>query len=99
MKRLLTVHVAWLLLCVPALLVNADGLETGAKNAAPGEAPPARVDCFGDPLPAGVLARIGSVRLDCEESIRSGTFTADGKSLSVLSETREKQLWFFDVDT
>jgi WD40 repeat protein len=61
--------------------------------------PPARVDQFGDPLPTGVLARMGSVRLACEDSIRSAFFAPDGKSFSVCTSDKEKQLWVFDVET
>src|SRR5947209_2440494 len=69
------------------------------KDRPPSKAPLARVDLFGDPLPGRVLARMGSVRLDCEDSIWSAVFAADGKSLSVMTLAREKQLWLLDVAT
>ncbi|HYT88598.1 MAG TPA: PQQ-binding-like beta-propeller repeat protein [Gemmataceae bacterium] len=75
------------------------GLFIDAAPCQPGGPSPVRVDRFGDPLPAGVLARMGSVRLDCEDSIESAAFAPDGKSLSVLTGAREKQLWLFDVAT
>src|SRR5262249_6840394 len=59
--------------------------------------PPARVDRFGDPLPPGILARMGSVRLDCEDDVDSAVFAPDGKSLSVATSARDKQLWVLDV--
>ena len=40
-----------------------------------------RNDSLGDPLPAGALLRLGSVRLRHKEGIRSVTFTADGKQV------------------
>src|SRR6202035_2488187 len=60
-------------------------------------AAPLRVDTFRDPLPTGVQARMGSIRLDCEESIASAAFAADGKTLSVMTYAKYRQLWFFDA--
>ena len=59
----------------------------------------ARLDQFGDPLPAGVLARMGSMRRDCEAPILAAAFAADGKSLSVLTEGKKIQLRFIDLAT
>jgi WD40 repeat protein len=65
----------------------------------PQEKKPVRLDQYDDPLPAGVLARMGSVRLDCQDSILSAVFAPDGKSLSVVTGAREKQLWLLDAAT
>src|SRR5579871_3705874 len=40
-----------------------------------------RLDRFGDPLPEGAVARMGSGRMRQGSSIRSLSFTPDGKSL------------------
>ena len=48
------------------------------------EPPPERVDLFGDPLPAGALARFGTQRLRHGDRIDSVTFNADG---SVANDT------------
>jgi WD40 repeat protein len=50
-------------------------------GAAPAAAPPAvALDRYGDPLPRGVVARLGTSRLCCDRP-RCLAFTADGKSL------------------
>ena len=82
-----------------ALLLAAWLLTLGCSHGRPPQGGPPRVDLLGDPLPAGVLTRLGSVRLDCEDTIRSAVFAPDGKSLSVTTSAREKQLWFLDVAT
>jgi WD40 repeat protein len=59
---------------------------------------PPRTDRVGDPLPTGVLARIGSIRLNCNDGVGAATFAPDGKSLAVIGVyAREKQLWLFDA--
>ena len=69
------------------------------QTAEPRMPPPARSDRFGDPLPAGVLARMGSVRLDCEESIYAAAFTPDGKSVAIgrAGETEKGKIVLFDA--
>src|SRR5262249_47026106 len=86
-------RIALMVLC---LMTSSMAMSGDERNPAK-EKTPARTDVHGDPLPAGVLARLGSVRLDCEESVRQTAFAPDGKSLSVLAETRDKQLWFFEI--
>lgn len=54
--------------------------------------PPARVDRYGDPLPAGAVARLGTVRLRG----RYPLFSPDGKRLATASPF---QLRLWDVDT
>jgi WD40 repeat protein len=57
------------------------------------------VDAYGDPLPRGVLARMGSVRLDCETDIQAASFDNEGKTLTVLTAAKQEQLWVVDVST
>jgi WD40 repeat protein len=57
----------------------------------------ARVDLFGDPLPEGALARLGTLRLRQEAPIRALAFTPDGKSL--ITGGFGRGLVFWDVDS
>jgi WD40 repeat protein len=47
--------------------------------------PAAKVDAFGDPLPAGVLMRLGTVRL---QNADYAAFTPDGKTLITIADNR-----------
>src|SRR5205807_5247435 len=56
--------------------------EEGISKDTPQKKPqPQRVDAHDDPLPQGALLRIGTTRLRHVESIRSLTFSPDGKTL------------------
>lgn len=73
-------------------------LHLGGK-ASQGQTPP-RSDRYGDPLPTGVLARIGSIRMNCDDGVRAARFAPDGKSLEVIGAyAAEKQLWVFDASS
>jgi WD40 repeat protein len=50
-------------------------------------------DCYGDPLPEGAIARLGSLRLRNEEFIFGAAFTADGKTLAVVGTNN---IYFWD---
>jgi WD40 repeat protein len=54
-------------------------LTAGAAPKSPAEPPP-RIDCYGDPLPPGALARMGSIRL--RHFWADMVFSADGKTLN-----------------
>jgi WD40 repeat protein len=89
------------LLCLGVTTMPATGGDPDNKDApdkGDGLAP-AHVDAVGDSLPAGVLARLGSVRMDPREAVMSAVFSADGKTLSVVpfSSADHAELQFFDL--
>src|SRR5262249_61081903 len=65
-----------------------------AEEAGPAQA---RTDLHGDPLPAGALARLGTVRFRHNLGVSSMVFTGDGKGLLTAGGDNLPQLW--DVTT
>jgi WD40 repeat protein len=51
------------------------------------------LDRFGDPLPEGAIARLGSLRLRPEQPIVTGAFTPDGKLLATADTNRMIVFW------
>jgi RNA polymerase sigma factor (sigma-70 family) len=56
-----------------------------APQAAPKPAPPRPTDLYGDSLPDGALARIGTLRFNQGDGVSGVAFTPDGKSLLAFS--------------
>jgi WD40 repeat protein len=60
----------------------------------------ARVDFYGDPLPEGAIARLGTVRFRCAESVKEVAFSADGKLLAtVASHSKQRSVILWDRPT
>src|SRR5262249_32629134 len=61
---------------------------------APTDAEPrSRTDAYGDPLPEGALARLGTSRLFQGDKVRSLAFSPDGKILASAGDTEAIFLW------
>jgi WD40 repeat protein len=69
------------MLCVAAVLLFA------------ADKPPAPVDAFGDPLPPGAIARMGTVRLRHGARVDTIAYSPDGKLLASGSVNGELRLW------
>jgi RNA polymerase sigma factor (sigma-70 family) len=51
-----------------------------------------RTDCYGDPLPPGAIARLGTVRWRHENGVGAAIFTPDGKTL-ISGAKQSVRLW------
>src|SRR5262245_53051153 len=56
-----------------------------AKGTAGQGKAPARVDLFGDPLPPGALARLGTLRFRLSGPVRDAALSADGTRVAVTN--------------
>jgi RNA polymerase sigma factor (sigma-70 family) len=54
---------------------------------------PGEVDVFGDPLPKGAVARLGTVRLRHSGPIQAVTFSPDGRFLASTHSHGEARIW------
>ncbi len=72
----------------PSRLLSLLLLSLGGMSLAAG---PAR-DRFGDPLPDGAVARLGSLHLRNEHPVITTAFSADGKSL-IVSDIHSISMW------
>src|SRR5262249_30356679 len=60
---------------------------------------PSRTDRFGDPLPAGAVARLGTVRMRSHEDVDGVAFSPDGKTLATGDGGAPMKIRFWDVAT
>jgi WD40 repeat protein len=82
-------------LCAGAVLLVPRADRSNAEPPA-GAASGARTDRYGDPLPAGALARFGTVRYRFGPGVTTSALTRDGKTLAVSSE---EDVLLFDMAT
>src|SRR5262245_2477777 len=55
--------------------------------------PSGRVDLYGDSLPPGVVARLGTIRFRHGEYVNSMALSADGKHLAVAGGGNDVVIW------
>jgi WD40 repeat protein len=56
-------------------------------------ADPPRADRYGDPLPPGAIARLGSLRLLCADDVANVVFTPDGRVVAAVQRNGPVQFW------
>jgi hypothetical protein len=71
----------------------------GISMASPDEHRQSRTDAYGDPLPTGAVARMGTLRLWQGSSIRSIAFAPDGKTKATNSANYSDAIPLFEADT
>ncbi len=86
-------RLAWTAVCLLTGLVAM----TAAGNAIGQDAPKARADASGDPLPDGALARLGTLRWSHPQPVIFAAFLHDGKTVLTGCEDRIFRIW--DCDT
>jgi WD40 repeat protein len=67
--------------------------QAGPAKPVASEVPPPDVDAFGDPLPPGASARLGSLRLWASKLITAMAFAPDGRNLATASEDGKVYVW------
>jgi WD40 repeat protein len=81
--------------CAVALAVLAlIGLGGPASAAGPEFRPP-RTDSFGDPLPKGAVARLGTLRWKGSEGMKAFAFSPDGKFLAAACGDDKLRVWSY----
>ena len=91
--RLLPLVLAWVGVAIAAAVPAA------APQVADQQPAPPKTDAFGDPLPPGAVARIGTARLRHSQPILSLALSADGAVLASGNYDREKPATLWDART
>lgn len=87
--KLLSRYFLTLLLILPAFLASAQPLTSEPRP---------RLDCLDNPLPPGVLARLGTGRLQhLDDAVNFVAFCGDGKAVVSASDDSPLRLW--EVET
>jgi WD40 repeat protein len=99
----------WLSLFACGVLLLPPGASAGEPSQAAGQKPgdrgkAPRTDLYGDPLPEGAVARLGTIRLRHCSGVDSVTFTPDGKSLVAAdsghgSDGKDSHICIYDPTT
>ncbi len=90
------------LLLLSGSILLAGSLRTSGQQTARAEGPssgPLRTDTLGDPLPAGAVARIGSLRGRIGEASSRVIFSPDGRFVIATSEQVKMPLRLWDPET
>jgi WD40 repeat protein len=76
-----------------ALLCLAFLFEQVAHSDPPPPKNPLRLDRYGDPLPPGVVARLGTERLTLADRGSELTFSPDGRRLATYDHADQLRIW------
>ena len=89
-----------LLLLIP-LVAFAQDQPPGKKQTSEKRAPKPRLDLYGDPLPEGAIARIGTIRFILPDDVEAVALSPDAKTLAARCDPRggTSTLHLFDTAT